>query len=411
MARARRIIGIKPKKELEDSAEQANQDAAEDWRKMDIAKVLRQLHNPKLSLVRKALIRWWHATTEQLRQTLKAAGAAPRAINCVPEVVNAYQIYRNLRKPSNRTVLPSSLSTEFNHNVQFDLMFYTSLIEPDGGNRPIIHLIDACLRWSATKDSGGKSDEVLPDGISTTWIAVYGPMSVLTLDQESSLRGKAADDWAIQNQATLYYNAPRLKAWLVERHNEILRQGLHRAEQQILKESLVTSFKIVLALAAFMHNALIVIHKHTPYNVLFGRQPTIFPPLEGGYHKGMDSNGNPTKPVGQLDADSLHDLSHEGQRCLARVRAISAAFIIEATALARLDRADRHNTVAAQEFAAHAVGDLVDIWYEPHNKDTSGWRGPAQIPFINEGEGNTTVRFQGGTLDRRCQEVRHHIHY
>ena len=34
------------------------------------------------------------------------------------------------------------------------------------------------------------------------------------------------------------FKSPRQKAWLVERHNEILRQGLHKTEQQLIKEEL-----------------------------------------------------------------------------------------------------------------------------------------------------------------------------
>ena len=68
VAEARRTFGLKPRKELRDAGDQADQSAAEDRRTMDVAKVLRQLHNPDDALVRKALrrlhVRWWHAVTE-----------------------------------------------------------------------------------------------------------------------------------------------------------------------------------------------------------------------------------------------------------------------------------------------------------------------------------------------------------
>ena len=47
----------------------------------------------------------------------------------------------------------------------------------------------------------------------------------------------------------------------------------------------------------------------------------------------------------------------------------------------------------------------------PPNDDTPGWRGPAQIPTVNEGEGKVAVRFPGETLDRPHQEVRAHVPY
>ena len=61
--------------------------------------------------------------------------------------------------------------------------------------------------------------------------------------------------------------------------------------------------------------------------------------------------------------------------------------------------------------ADYLPGDLVDIRYDPPNKDTPGWRGPAQIASVQADEGNVTVRFQGKTLDRRQQEVRVHVPY
>ena len=107
---------------------------------------------------------------------------------------------------------------------------------------------------------------------------------------ESGMRGKAAQHWAISNQATLHFKAPRQKAWLVERHDEIQRQSLHRAELQIKEECLIANFTWVLATVTFMHNALIGIDRHTPYQALFGRQPNLLPLLEGGYIDEVQTN-------------------------------------------------------------------------------------------------------------------------
>ena len=164
------------------------------------------------------------------------------------------------------------------------------------------------------------------------------------------MRGKDVDDWAMENQTTLKFKAPHQKAWLVERHNALLRSALHKAETQALKESLCVSFTTVLGLVTFMHNALTCINNHTPYNALLGRQPHLLPPLEGGYFGS--------------------ELSVRGQNRLARVREIAAIAIIEATAKARLNRGDYHKQVVAQERSEFSPGDLVDMWYEPPNKDT-----------------------------------------
>ena len=70
----------------------------------------------------------------------------------------------------------------------------------------------------------------LLDCISGSWIDVFGPMKVLTLDGETGMRGKEVDDFAMYNQTTMKYKSPHQKAWLVERHNALIRSALHRAE-------------------------------------------------------------------------------------------------------------------------------------------------------------------------------------
>ena len=116
IAEARKVMGLKPKKELKDAQGQSDMTAAEDWRTQDVPEVIKMLHNPDEGLVKKALmrlhVRWWHATIEQLSQTLRAAGSPPRAISMVPNVVNSCQICRNWKRPSNRTTLAGELSTK-----------------------------------------------------------------------------------------------------------------------------------------------------------------------------------------------------------------------------------------------------------------------------------------------------------
>ena len=73
------------------------------------------------------------------------------------------------------------------------------------------------------------------------------------------------------------------------------------------------------------------------------------------------------------------------------MREIAASNIIEATALARLERANRHKTVPSIERSEHKPGDLVDIWYDPSHKEQQGWRGPAQVALIQESDGVVAV--------------------
>ena len=153
------------------------------------------LRNPDDSLVKKALmrvhVRWWHATTEQLSQTLRAAGSPPRAPSMIPDVVNGCQICRNWKRPSNRTIVSGALSSKFNNEVQVDLLFYNSLLQPSrngGEGIPILHVIDTCLRWSAAVVLPDKSEQSLLNAPSTIWISVFGAPGVFTQDEERGLK-------------------------------------------------------------------------------------------------------------------------------------------------------------------------------------------------------------------------------
>ena len=104
----------------------------------------------------------------------------------------------------------------------------------------------------------------------------------------------------------------------------------------------------------------------------------------------------------RVETDSKHE---------ARIREISACSILEGCAEQRLDRLGRSQTRSALEHLDLNASDLVDIWFDPTNKNQSGWRGPAEVKTVNASEGNASVRIQGRTLDRQRNHVRHHVPY
>ena len=232
------------------------------------------------------------------------------------------------------------------------MLFINSSFEPTRGC--IIHLIDACIRYSR-RGVSTKDEWTLITRITELWLSVFGAPKVLVLEQEAGLRGDLAMQWAQKWGLHLAFKAPRQKAWIVERHNEIIRHGVHRTESQMMKEGINMPFEAVLGMVTFMKNALTNINGSTPHQGAFGDQPQCLPPLERGI-------------TGQYD-----------DRSDARLRELAAQNIIEASAQQRLKRADKHNTRPALEKFAYKPGDLVDIWFEPQTKDHRGWRGPATV--------------------------------
>eukprot|EP00973_Karenia_brevis_P080511 11169959-Karenia_brevis.AAC.1 len=66
---------------------------------------------------------------------------------------------------------------------------------------------------------------------------------MLTLDEETGMRGQKVSDWASTHNIQLQFKAPRQKAWIVERHNELLRRSLHTTESQLRKEEVKIPFE------------------------------------------------------------------------------------------------------------------------------------------------------------------------
>eukprot|EP00971_Amphidinium_carterae_P015242 300681-Amphidinium_carterae.1 len=71
----------------------------------------------------------------------------------------------------------------------------------------------------------------------------------------------------------------------------------------------------------------------------------------------------------------------------ARMREIATISIIEENSRQRLARAMRHQTRPSAEELDYRVGELVDIWFPPSNKEVSGWKGPAKVLSVQHAEG------------------------
>ena len=82
--------------------------------------------------------------------------------------------------------------------------------------------------------------------------------------------------------------------------------------------------------------------------------------------------------------------------------------MVEATARHRLERAAKSHTRPAAQERQFAVGDMVDFFRPPGQKDLPGWRGSAKVCDLTSLEhGNVGVMWQGRHLLCRPQDLRH----
>ena len=73
---------------------------------------------------------------------------------------------------------------DFNVEVQFDILFYKSILEPGRGLLNIVHLIDVCIRFTVARIVNSKEDIELTRAIAAAWIAYFGEMQSLVPDND-----------------------------------------------------------------------------------------------------------------------------------------------------------------------------------------------------------------------------------
>ena len=154
----------------------------------------------------------------------------------------------------------------------------------------ILHMLDVCTRWTlASLMRARDSDEVV-------WTV---PPALIVCDQEGGLATEA------------------VAAWL-ERHQEVLRQQLHKLEAAT-DDGLRVGFEEVLSEAVFVKNILTTVGNHTPFEAVLGRTPPILNVL-----------GDQVELADDRDAYRLRQAAIES--------------MIQATAQERASRAGRHRT-------------------------------------------------------------------
>ena len=111
---------------------------------------------------------------------------------------------------------------------------------------------------------------------------------------------------------------------------------------------------------------------------------------------------------------------HEDSECLAQLGSDSTSFYehaqVRAKAIAHFHQALLHTGLArintsrprSDDQKHYKVGEWVDIWRKPRNKEMAGWRGPCVILSLL-GDGFVVVRWQGVCLDIPIHHCRPHV--
>ena len=200
--------------------------------------------------------------------------------------------------------------------------------------------------------------------IDDIWVSVHGPTKELITDCEGGIvLSDKTKQYLARKGIKLCPRGKDQHARYIERRGTLLRDVIHRVEGQLEEEGIADIlFECILVEAVFCGNAMITVVGSTPYNALYGRVPRMLPSIDQ-----IDSPGDVARQNPGLIAHTH------------RLREISVQAIVEGSARARLGRAINTRTTLSAQRLNLQVGEEVDIFRAPNNKDASSWEVPAEV--------------------------------
>jgi hypothetical protein len=126
----------------------------------------------------------WHANAVDFANLLLRAGMPPKVVEMAHAAVASCQICRRYSRLPARPKTKVSLAAHFGDEVETDIYHLWS--------KTFCLLIDVATRYKVAYEVPSREMSDLLKGLLHHWIRYFGPMRVLTTDQESSLMSPAA---------------------------------------------------------------------------------------------------------------------------------------------------------------------------------------------------------------------------
>ena len=326
----------------------------------------------------------YHKSPEEMRKVLTKAGVPLSSLALVTEACEKCAICQTWKNSSAKPVLKVRQAPRFNHTVYIDLAFFNDAV--------IFVAVDEAIRFCVLQVIEWKDEATLEETFRREWIRFFGAPRIVRCDRESSFAGESfglfLERYGTQREVI---TADQTHSWfgILDRRIQLLRSMYPKLSEELASEYLTVAPEDIVAEIMFCVNSQLYYGGYSPYEVLFGCNPT--PILN-----------DETEWMGQLGAETTPFYEHQ----LIRARAIAVfqqSLIV--TGLARV-RTARPRTSEQHTFA---VGSWIDIWRKPKNKSVASWRGPCVVVALL-GDGFLTVRWQSTYLDVPIHHCRPHFH-
>ena len=367
-----------------------------EWSAFDVGVALNGLRNGTDGVRRKILrrlhVRWWHASFTKMCNILQQAGISKDIQKLCKDIVGTCKICRKWTKVENKPMAKTRMSTSFNECIQVDVMFWKG--------HYVLHTIDECTRYSMLSFMKDKTTKSLCQALNQSWFRTFSPPQVILVDQEGGLASDSAGVFLERHGVSRKPKPTDLHASIVERHHQVVRDMLHKIEGQCEKEKLIVDDSDILSECCYAKNCMMNVGGFNPITSVLGIKPQVLPDSE-------------TTTLSVVD-DMIGRLDDPNRACL-RLREMSVAAMINATARNRLSVAERTQTRRDGREHEFKLGDLVDVYRKQdghHAKDRTGWRGPCTVVDLTEIErGQLSVKWNGSVMLASSGTTRPHAAY
>ena len=164
------LVQIPPVEEALGLAAPKPDDEIPEWSLYDLNRSMRLLRSTDLAHVQRAItalhVKWWHCSAHRMRSLLATAGLPEDVLKHIKPVIDACRICRQWQRPGDKSIASSIVVQKLGECIQIDLLFVLEYI--------VLHILDEATRFSVCRCIPDKTAESILEGLSESWIAVFG---------------------------------------------------------------------------------------------------------------------------------------------------------------------------------------------------------------------------------------------
>lgn len=306
----------------------------------------------------------------------KKANLDQSLIDDIPNIISQCQMCRMWERLPPKQVYRKELAQRFNDKLWADIFFSTIFCEGDPRECTNLHLLDEATLVTMLPLLLNRTVTAIKQGF-LRWFEPYGVPAEVAADAEKGIRAPEMREWLAENHCKLLPLPPatgsrHTQYGLVDVHSKIIRGVVHRVDQSLVERKVGSTAEELFALVAWASNTTKSRQGYTPYERGFGVIPRD--PLN----------------THLLDNMTTKQMSEEDQ-VLERIRnrGIALQTFQEETVKQKIARAAKSQKKAAEfdeevGVAKYEIGDEVETFRDPGNKDISGWRGPGVVVSLGD---------------------------